>query len=70
MKYLGIPVDKKRIKNSDWNGPIGKVEKKLGSWIGKHMSIARRTILINPSISSVLLYMLSFFLVSRGVLQG
>jgi hypothetical protein len=28
MKYLGIPIDKKRIKNSDWNGPIRKIEKK------------------------------------------
>jgi hypothetical protein len=38
MKYLGIPIDKKRIKNSDWNRPIGKNEKKLGSWIGKNIS--------------------------------
>jgi hypothetical protein len=29
MKYLGIPIDKKRIKNSDWNGPIGRIEKNL-----------------------------------------
>jgi hypothetical protein len=67
MKYLGIPIDKKRIKNSDWNGPIGKIEKRLGSWIGKNMSIAGRTILINSSISSITLYMLSFYRLPVGV---
>jgi hypothetical protein len=67
MKYLGILIDKKRIKNSDWNGPIGKIEKKLGSWIGKNMSIAGRTILINSSISSIPLYMLSFYRLPMGV---
>jgi hypothetical protein len=30
MKYVGIPIDKKRIMNCDWNGPIGKLEKKFG----------------------------------------
>jgi hypothetical protein len=67
MKYLGIPIDEKRIKNSDWNGPIGKIEKKLGSWIGKCMSIAGRTILINSSITSITLYMLSFYRLPVGV---
>jgi hypothetical protein len=54
-------MDKKRIRNSDRNGPIGKVETKLSSWIGKSISIAGRTILINSSIFSVPLHMLSFY---------
>jgi hypothetical protein len=67
MKYLGIPIDKKRIRNSEWNGPIGKIEKKLGSGIGKHMSIAGKTIRINSSITSLTLYMLSFYRLPVGV---
>lgn len=30
IKYLGIPVDEKRLKNSDWNPLVGKMEKRMG----------------------------------------
>jgi hypothetical protein len=67
MKYLGILIEKKRTGNSEWNGPIGKIEKNLGSWIGKHMSVSGRTIVINSSITSLNLYMLSFYRLPVGV---
>jgi hypothetical protein len=47
--------------------PSGKIEKKLGSWIGKNMLVAGRTILINLSISSITLHMLSFYRLPVGV---
>jgi hypothetical protein len=59
MKYLGIPVDDKRLKSSDRNPPGEKMDKKLGSWNGKNLLISGRSLLINTSLSSILLYMLS-----------
>ena len=35
MKYLGILVDEKRLKNSDWNPSVGKMEKRMGCWLGR-----------------------------------
>ena len=30
FKYLGIPVDDRRLKNSDWNPSVNKTEKRMG----------------------------------------
>lgn len=30
IKYLGIPVDEKSFKNSDWNPSAEKIEKRIG----------------------------------------
>jgi hypothetical protein len=32
MKYLGVPINKKRLKNSDWDSTEGKMRNKLGPW--------------------------------------
>ena len=61
LKYLGIPIDETRLKNSDWDPTGEKLLKKLGCWNGKNLSIGGRTLLINTSLSSSLLYMLSFY---------
>lgn len=41
MKYLGAPIDKKRIKNEDWNPTENKIEEKLGCWQGKILAMGR-----------------------------
>ena len=61
MKYLGVPIDEIRLKNSDWDSTGETLEKKLGCWNGKNLSIGGRTLLINTSLSSSLLYMMSFY---------
>ena len=66
MKYLGVPIDELRLKNSDWNPTGDKLEKKLGCWNGKNLSIGGRTLLINTSLSSSLLYMPSFYKIGRA----
>lgn len=33
MKYLGIPIDKKRIHNVDQIPTENKIEKNLGCWL-------------------------------------
>jgi hypothetical protein len=43
------------------------MESKLGCWQGKLQSIGGRLILINSSLSSVPMYMISFFKLPKGV---
>lgn len=67
IKYLGLPVDEKRLKNSDWNPSVGKMEKRMGGWLGRFLNIAGRTSLVNSSLSSLTLYMLSFYELPKGI---
>lgn len=39
LKYLSIPVDRKKVKNLDWKRVEDKVEQKLSCWQGKLLSI-------------------------------
>jgi hypothetical protein len=32
MKKLGVPINKKRLKNCDWDSAEGKMRSKLGPW--------------------------------------
>lgn len=59
----------KKLRNSDWNTLLERIEKKLSSWKGKHLSAGGRLVLINSVLSSLPLYMLSFFEVPRMVLE-
>jgi hypothetical protein len=44
-------------------------EKRLSSWKGKLLSLGRRLILINSVLTNMVLYMISFFLLPKGVLH-
>jgi hypothetical protein len=68
FKYLGIPMNYRKLSNADWNGVLERIEKKLSSWKGKHLSSGGRLVLINSVLSSLPLYMMSFFEVPRKVL--
>jgi hypothetical protein len=62
MKYLGLPVHGKQLKNSDWDPTWEKLEKKkLGFYYGKIL-----TLLIDTSLSSIFLHMLSFYRIPIG----
>src|SRR6266540_5160824 len=67
--YLGIPIHFKRLKNSDWKKVEERIEKRLSSWKGKHLSIGDRLTLINSVLSSLPMYMMSFFEVPKCVLK-
>lgn len=66
MKYLEIHVDENRLKISDWNPTVGKMEKKTSCWLGRFLNIAGRTSLVNSSLSSLILYMISFYGLPKG----
>ena len=67
--YLAIPMHVRKLSNDDWWRIEEKFEKKLSSWKGKHLSVGTRLILINSVLTSLALFMLSFFEVPRGVLE-
>src|SRR5438128_8766106 len=69
IKYLGIPIHFNKLRNSDWKLIEERFEKRLSSWKGKHLSIGGRLTLINSVLNSLLMYMMSFFEVLKGVLK-
>ena len=69
FKYLGIPMHHRKLSNGDWNIIEKRFEKKLSSWKGKHLSVGGRLVLINSVLTSLVMFMLSFFEVPRGVLE-
>jgi hypothetical protein len=44
-------------------------EKRLSSWKGKHLTIGGRLTLTNTVLTSLPMYMMSFFSMPRGVLK-
>ncbi len=69
VKYLGIPMHFSKLSNKDWKVIEERIEKKLSSWKGKHLSIGGRLVLINSVLSSLAMFMISFFEIPKGVLQ-
>jgi hypothetical protein len=53
MKYLGIPISDGRLKPSVFDHIVGKMEKRLHPWKGKHLSSGGRLILTNSCLSSL-----------------
>ena len=63
MSYLGIPVNKIRLKNKDWNKVENKVASKCAGWQGILLNIAGRT----TCLTSMRMYMISFYIIPVGV---
>lgn len=61
FKYLGIPMHNRKPKNIDWHPIEERFENKLSVWKGKYFSVGGRLNLLNASMSSLPIYMLSFF---------
>ena len=69
IKYLGIPVHYRRLTIVEWKHVEEHLEKRLSSWKGKLLSVGGRLVLINSVLTNMVLYMLSFFQLPKGVLQ-
>jgi hypothetical protein len=59
----------RKLSNSDWKMIEAKFEKKLSGWKGKLMSIGGRLVLINSVLINLVMFMLSFFEIPKGVLE-
>jgi hypothetical protein len=69
FRYLGIPMHHKRITNADWEIIEQKFEKRLSCWKGKLLSYGGRLVLINSVLSSITMFMLSFYEIPKTILH-
>jgi hypothetical protein len=69
FKYFGIPMHYRKLNNKDWEMIEERIEKKLSSWKGKYLSVGGHLLLINLMLSSLPMFMLSFFEIPKGVLE-
>ncbi|WVZ81338.1 hypothetical protein U9M48_028727, partial [Paspalum notatum var. saurae] len=69
FRYLGIPMHHRKLRNSDWAHIEERFEKRLIGWKGKLLSVGGRLVLINSVLSSLPIFMLSFFRIPKGVLR-
>jgi hypothetical protein len=62
-------MDHRKLSNNDWKIIEQRIEKRLSSWNGKHLFVGGRLVLVNSVITSLVMFMLSFFKVPRGVIE-
>jgi hypothetical protein len=67
FKYLGIPIHFRKLTIKEWKIIEDRFEKKLASWIGKILSYGDRLVLINSILTSLPMFLLSFFQIPIGV---
>ncbi|WVZ61936.1 LOW QUALITY PROTEIN: hypothetical protein U9M48_011741 [Paspalum notatum var. saurae] len=69
FRYLGLPMHYRKLRNSEWKHLEERFEKRLSGWKGKLLSVGGRLVLINSVLSSLPMFMLSFFAIPKGVLR-
>jgi hypothetical protein len=69
MLYLGIPIYYRRLTLAEWRLVQERLQKRLSSWKGTLLSLRGRLILINLVLSNMVLHMISFFPLPKGVLH-
>jgi hypothetical protein len=69
ISYLGIPIHFRRLTLSEWKFVEDRIQKRLSSWKGKLLSLGGRLVLINSVLTNMVLYMLSFFQLPKGILH-
>ena len=65
--YLGIPIHHRKLTNKEWKCIEDRFEKRLSCWKGKLLSYGGRLVLINSVLTSMPMFLLSFFEVPVGV---
>jgi hypothetical protein len=69
FRYLGIPMHHRKLMNKDWKHVEQRFRKGLNCWRSKMLSVGGRLVLINSVLSSLPLFMFSFFEYLEGVLK-
>ena len=67
FKYLGIPIHYRTRLNKEWKPVEDIFERKLASWAAKMLSYGDRLVLINSVLTSLSMFLLSFFRIPVGV---
>ena len=69
FRYLGIPMNHKKLNNKDWKVVEDRFQEKMSNWKGKLLYYGGRLVLINSVLSSLAMFMMSFFEVPKGILK-
>jgi hypothetical protein len=69
FRYLGIPMHHRQLLNSEWRKVEERFEQKLSCWKAKYLSYGGRLVLLNSVLSSLPMFMMSFFEIPKGVLK-
>jgi hypothetical protein len=69
FRYLGIPMHHRKLCNADWSIIEERFKHKLSTWKAKHLSYGGRLVLLNSVLSSLPMFMMSFFEIAKGVLE-
>ena len=64
-----IPIHYRRLTNAEWKIVEERLQLRLSSWKGKLLSLGGRLVRINSVLSNMVLYMISFFQLPKGVLK-
>jgi hypothetical protein len=70
FRYLGIPMHHRQLLNSERSKVEKRFQQKLSCWKAKYLSYGRRLVLLNSVLSSLPMFMMSFFEVPKGVLKN
>jgi len=70
FRYLGIPMHHRQLLNSEWRMIEECFQKKLSCWKAKYLSYGGRLVLLNLVLSSLPMFMMSFFEIPKGVLKN
>jgi hypothetical protein len=69
MKYLGVPVSFRGLKNSDLNFIDVKFTKKLDAWVGGSSSSGGRLTLVDSCLSNLPSYIMAMFLLNKTFIE-
>ena len=61
FRYLGILMHHRQLLNSEWRKVEKRFQKKLSCWKAKYLSYGGRLVLLNSVLSSLPMFMMSFF---------
>jgi hypothetical protein len=69
MKYLGVPVSFRCLKNSNLNFVDNKFIKRLDAWIGGSSSSGGRLTLVDSCLSNLPSYIMTMFLLNKTYIE-
>ena len=70
FRYLGVPINSKRLKTSECNALVEKMTSRIRCWSTRHLSFAGRSQLINSVLLSIHSYWAHIFILPSSVLDA
>jgi hypothetical protein len=69
MKYLGYYLKENNHRVADWNWIIQKIEKRIGCWSFRWLSLGGRLVLAKAVLQSIPVYWLSLVKIPATTMQ-